>query len=129
MLPLLGYTRWHIHQGQVPVMVNSNFGPVKWSPLYLVDSTLKGNCHGAIPGLNVITGLFKIYIGLTTTEFACETKYCDRRDVYVPKEHMWKYRLIKIGLGVAELTLVGGWILHGGATLYYYITRPQEVSV
>ena len=69
---------------------------------------------GCIPIANVIMGLWHIKVAIQG----------DTTDDNVRTEDLTKYRIIKGLVGVAEITLVGGILVHGVATAYFYITKP-----
>jgi hypothetical protein len=67
------------------------------------------------PLLNIYTAIDKIVKGII---YSHENQRCSNH--FVIQEDIFKYRAILIITGLSELTLVGGWLLHGGMTLYYY---------
>ena len=69
---------------------------------------------GCIPIANVIMGLWHVWVGLTG----------DQTYDSVRPEDLTTYRIIKVLVGIAEITLVGGILVHGVATAYFYITKP-----
>ena len=76
-------------------------------------------CHNKLsifPLLNVYTAIDKIARGI----FSSEPDKSYSMVNYVIEEDYTKYRVILVFTGLAELTLVGGWLLHGGMTIYYY---------
>ena len=69
---------------------------------------------GCTPIANVIMGLWHVWVGLKG----------DQNYECIRTEDLTKYRIIKGLVGLAEITLVGGILVHGVATAYFYITKP-----
>lgn len=64
-----------------------------------------------IPPLNFVMGTIRIIDALQGEQS------------FILEEDRLKYRVIQVLVGIAELTIVGGWIVHGSATIYFYATK------
>lgn len=122
MIPVFGYASWDRQQGQVRQCYErpeKEYDISVYEKIFtLKELELHQNNLSAFPILNLVIGIFDIYYAINGTNQPYLGYSVHEEDFEVYR----KYKVIK---GIAELTLVGGWLLHGGATLYYYATRPE----
>lgn len=120
MLSVVGYTKWgDTTKGHIRLQENPDWIDDAVERQCIQRSTFCQNKASIVPGINVVTGLYKIFVGVLGLETRNQWVLS-----YIHPEDFCKYRVMMILTGLAELTLVGGWVLHGGATLYYY-SQPK----
>lgn len=72
-----------------------------------------GNIAACIPILNIFIGIIRIIEGLTDSA----------EDHCIAPEEETKFRVIMVTVGILEVTLIGGIIVHSIASLYFYMKR------
>ena len=115
MLAVIGYSNFGTKIGQVNITSNPDC-PGWVGVKCLARHFALHNKLSSIPIINIYTGISKIAEGILSS-------YPDKdqwNSSYVIEEDYTKYRVILVLTGLVELTLVGGWLLHGGMTIYYY---------
>jgi hypothetical protein len=117
-IQLVGYPKYPESQGLI-----KEDPDVYYEFCELIDLVkMDGKPHWAypvaacFPGVNVIMGLWHMGVAL----------FSDPEYEHVPSAELAKYRAIKFLVGLAELTLIGGWIVHGGATAYFWTSKPDQ---
>ena len=125
MLPVAGYDRWSLRQGQIRICINPQISANFHESSFYLEDPHKATAHllanklSAVPVANFFVGVYDIFDALRG-----ENHQNPVTGEHVHQDDMTRYRVIQFLVGVAEITLVGGWIVHGGMTLYYYATRP-----
>ena len=121
MLAVIGYSDFDKNLGQVRIehnkLCNGTFGII-----CLVRDFSIHNKLSAIPLFNLYTGISKIAEAILYSE----PNKNEWRFNCVIEEDFSKYRVLLILTGLAELTLVGGWMVHGVTTVYFYATRNTQ---
>ena len=84
--------------------------------IFLMDGQPYFNVASCFPIANFALGLFHVIEGITSdgSRYGCGG---------------WEFRALRIGIGLAEMTLVGAWIVHGLATLYFNYTFPNSEAI
>ena len=117
----MGYHQWSCNQGQVTIESKQEGEYSQTTFDSPTSAMVWQNNVSMIPIANVFTGAIRIINGI-----CMDASLGQCSDVRILPGEMWKFRAICILTGVAEITLVGGWMLHGGTTLYFYITKPTD---
>ena len=97
------------------------------SPVYVYDA------HKMEAQYNRLSAAFDKVKKLKLNFFSGIAKVCDafrmnfKDDLDEPNYYtdlnMLRYRVTQFSIGILEITLVGGWIVHGIATAYFYVNR------
>lgn len=100
-----------------PEQLEEMRGPAKKATEY----SLIG-CLGASPigGATAAIGTFFAVYGIFRAIFA------ERRDLLVKKEDELACRALMIGIGIVEITWIGGVLTHGIASIYFAWSRSSQ---
>ncbi len=71
------------------------------------------NVLACIPLLNVLMGIARIVEAFRTSP----------QDHFIAAEEETKFRIVMVTVGILEVTLIGGIIVHSIASLYFYMKR------
>lgn len=71
------------------------------------------NVVACIPVVNLFMGIFHVLEGLISDG-----------SQYGVSHMKWQFKVMRAGIGLLEITLVGGWLVHGIATIYFKSTEP-----
>lgn len=82
-----------------------------YTPFITCPEERTWNIICCIPPLNFVKGTIRIIDAFQGEQ------------PFILEEDRLKYRVIQVLVGIAELTVVGGWIVHGSATIYFYATK------
>lgn len=77
------------------------------------------NLWSCVPVINVFSGILHLFEGVFSNGYSFN----------VAPDDKWKFKILTVITGILELTLIGGWIVHGIATFYFYRTEPSEEEI
>lgn len=75
------------------------------------------NIISCMPIVNLFIGLYHVAEGLISDG-----------SQYGVSHVKWQFKVMRAGIGLLEITLVGGWLVHGIATIYFKNTEPALKS-
>ena len=71
------------------------------------------NVVSCIPIVNLFIGIYHLMEGVF-----------EDGSQYNVSHVKWQFKVMRAGVGLLEITLVGGWLVHGIATIYFKNTEP-----
>lgn len=117
---LVGYDRWNDTHGEIPIIQKrtGTYNEPEHVTRFPNFTDPELNRLGAIPVVNFFSGIAKV-----CDAFRMNFKDDLDEPNYYTDLNMLRYRVTQFSIGILEITLVGGWIVHGIATAYFYVNR------
>lgn len=85
----------------------------KTKPEEILDDIGPPKIYSLIPGLNIVFGIYSIYASIFASD----------KQLLVIKDQVIACRLLLFTVGILEITWIGGAIIHGMASFYFWVSQ------